>query len=67
MWFFKLGIYKIYINQHLISKNNRFAATLNFKKLETCRPGYGYSFSQQNFKDDENFLYIWDLKTNEIL
>ena len=50
-----------------ISKNNRFAATLNFKKLETCRPGYGYSFSQQNFKDDENFLYIWDLKTNEIL
>ena len=50
-----------------ISKNNKFAVTLNFKKLESCRPGYGYLYSQQNFKDHENFLYIWDIKTNEIL
>ena len=49
-----------------ISKNNKFAVTLNFKKLESCRPGYGYLYSQQNFKDHENFLY-WDIKTNEIL
>ncbi len=50
-----------------ITKDNRFAATLNFKRLEYCRPGYGYLFSQEKFKDDENFLYIWDLKTNNIV
>ena len=50
-----------------ITRNKKFAASLNFKKLENCRPGYGYLFSQKEFNDDENFLYIWDLETNNII
>ena len=50
-----------------ISRNNKFAISLNFKKLENCRPGYGYLFSQENYDDDENFLYIWDINQNKII
>ena len=49
-----------------ISNNCKYAINLNFNKLEKNRPGYGYLFSQKNFNDNDNYIFIWNIESKKI-
>jgi hypothetical protein len=48
-----------------ISKNKKYAASLNFSRIKIKRPGYGYDGS--NIDGDEEVLTIFDLNDDKLI